>query len=280
MNRIIEYVDKQKVPKEYSAYDFSFVATEKNLFQGIALTSDVLFTSIRKIYSFRCRVENVINSGLRDVRFYNVPQEQLDRFFLEEYFKENLDNPFAVYFILTQIINGIRVNKESIITQFPPLLQKASKDDCLNKFENLKKKIKPGDQIFMFDRTSNVSRQIRRVDRSQWSHVAMMYTESIVQDMTTSGLQRYDISNLDPHRYDLAVYRAKEFEGRIDFTEWYSKCDDALNENPPYNWSGVGKAWLYRSFPRLRFIKSKVGPKDTTLSDLLSFNMLRLIDYV
>lgn len=280
MKRIVEHIDKEKVPREFSINDFDLFISKKSNIQGIALTNDLLFTNIRKIYSFRSRIENIINWNLGDFKLLKAPDNSIDRVFLEKYFQENMDNPFAIYFILNLIVNKVIVTEKNVVTQFPPLRQKPSKDICINEFERVKNKVMPGDSIFMFNRESNISRKIRYIDRSQWSHVADMFTNTMIQDLTTSGIQRYDISNLDPYQTDIAVYRQLDSMGKTDYSDWYSYCEETYNRNLKYNWYGILKAYIFRTFPKLLFIKSKFPPKDITLSDLINFNQLVLIDYV
>lgn len=58
------------------------------------------------------------------------------------------------------------------------------------------------------------------------------------------------------------------------------RADEQYSRGVRYNWIGLFKAYVFRKFRILRFLKSNSSSKDITVSDLLFSNKLTLIEYV
>jgi hypothetical protein len=273
MEMIVFSIDKKssKPLPPFDSYDV-IVSTKLN-FIGLTLKNEIVAQHHKPLYSFRFKPENLY--------FFNYikllkSKGKIDKVFLENYFNENNDNPFSIQLILDLMFKGIDINKNTVITQFPPLRLKKDINEVKIKFQNLIDNAKPTDQIFMFDRSSRVAQKIREIDFSPWSHVALINNDKIVNDMTTGGIVTYPISDLDPIKYDLALYRINDIESlpKEYFDNIIKRMDYILRKNPKYDWNGIMRAYLFRKFKSLRFIRKKT---DKTLSDMIFSNKLRLI---
>ena len=261
--------------------DFDFIISRKSGLMGIVLTKDILFIHENQIISFRIKPENILKTRIKDLTALKFKKEDsIDKDFLEHYFSENNDNPFAAQFIFQLTQRGHKIDESTINTQFPPLVLDKTEDSGLNeKLKQIIQKLQPGDLILMFDRQSNISKKIRQIDFCQWSHSCNVYKGSIVQDMTTSGIMRYDISEINPYTNDIAFYRLIDVNSQ-EISKIIVEMDRLYEMKPKYNWNGVAKAYLYKKYRMFRFLKPKNTWKGRTGFDLINSNMLKLIDYV
>ena len=104
--------------------------------------------------------------------------------YLEEYFRANEDNPYALNQIFVCVTNGLNVTN---LTQFPPL--NAGKDFSQKKkaLDIMFQKAQIMDLVFIFDRTSVIHRQIRKIDHSMWAHVGWVNKNKEIDEITTKG---------------------------------------------------------------------------------------------
>lgn len=271
MNSILNRINEKEFD-DPSRYEGSILLLGKKGLWLLYLGENYLCGYEDKIYTFRTRLSNLVMSDIGRIADLNVHSDAYDLNFAKSYFDENKDNPFALKYILTLMVNGITISKDKVLTQFPPLEKKPEKEVCLARFELMKKKLQPKDAVLMYDRNSGISKKIRDIDKTQWSHLATMYTSRKVMDMTTSGLIEYDVSELDPINYDIALYRHIDNIGLTSFDDWYIRCQQLLSSNMKYNWTGIFKAYLFRKFRFFRFLQDRYSWRDTTPSDILNSN--------
>jgi hypothetical protein len=281
MHKITKFLDKPMNQGTIESRDVDLLFSKNFRYQGIGLSNCVLILDNKKLTTFRIRLENDIKSSLGKVRILQAPdRDKIDKNYLSEYFTENLDNPFAVKYVFQVLGKGFNLDKNGIRTQFPPLQTKPDRDICKNKFNEILTKVKIGDLIMTYDRSSQVSNYIRKIDGSQWSHCGSMFDEFQIQEMTTEGMERSPLAFLDPHQYDIAVYRPYDFLSSTDeqISEFLLRSEKLYSSGAKYNWNGILKVFLMRKYPKLfRALRKSTGP---TMSDLINSNEFVLIDWI
>lgn len=278
MENLISKFDNKELNIKPEIDKYDYISSKKTEIFGISLTKEILCTKYDGIYSFRVKPENVISISIsiKDLNLFRASKIKIDRAFLEEYFLENNDNPFAIQFIFQLINRNIDINKNAVITQFPPVNLNKSYDIDY-KFKSIIPKLKTGDFIFMYNKKSSISKKIRIIDYSQWSHLCLIYKNPIIQDMTTSGMIRYNINEIDIVNYDIAFYRNVHIE--MSDEESIKRMDEIFDMRPTYNWIGVFKALLFRKYKFFRFLSSNTW-KYLTPFDWMNSNSLKLIDFL
>jgi hypothetical protein len=281
MQKIVEFLEKPIIQSITESKDVDLLFSKNFRYQGIGLTNCILILDNKKMTTFRIRLEHEFKSTLGELLNLQAPdRSKIDKNYLSEYFASNFDNPFALKYIFQVLAKEKCLNKESIKTQFPPIQRKPNEDICVERFKKILPKVKMGDLIMTYDRTSRISYYIRKIDGSQWSHCGSMIDNFQIEEMTTSGINRSSLSLLNPYLYDIAVYRPYKLlsptEEQINVIR--RKHDNFFFSGVKYNWSGIFKVLLFKKFPKLfYFLRKSTGP---TLSDLINSNEFILIDYV
>lgn len=276
MERIVTKAGRSKVKIIPPLNQFDLMVSKKLNFIGISLINDIFIQIHHPIYSYRIKPENFIQ--IEDIKFLKC-KGNIDKLFLNQYFTENNDNPFSLQLILTLMEKGEDVNQSTVLTQFPPLLFSKDIKETKIKFDYLISQAIFGDIIFMFDRKSRVSQVIREIDFSPWSHVANIYENKLVFDMTTRGIVKYHLSELDPLENDFALYRHYE-ELSQDKKIWMKKhMDNQITLGIKYNWAAIPRIYLWRKFRFFRFLRKNHRWKDKTLSDIIYSNNFKLIAF-
>ena len=230
---------------------------------GISFGDTVLMMAPRRtMYSYRIRPENL---DAVPVLLFKSPIG-IDKGKLTKYFAENCDNPYALFFVLSRLLTGQPIEG---LTQFPPL--------SYPKFESgihhLRDIADVGDSVFCFDRESFLSRIIRSVDYSPWSHVGTVIGPNRIVDVTLSGLRQTDFLAFESPSLDVALYRPKqdptpEQKAKIvDFAE-----RSLLARHIRYSWR---KAFLIYLRKRWKLPVTKI----LSPGDLIYSNAFRLIGY-
>ncbi len=262
MDRIINKVETncRFRPSSVELSEFDVVMCPKK-FSGIAMDDCVLILNVHGMYSFRAQLPNL--DSLPIVLFKRpVP---VDRGFLQRYFAENHDNPYALFNAIAVLSRNQPV---AFLSQLPPLLY--SKDRTA--FLKLAEMAEIGDVVFSFDRESNLARMIRRVDYSHWSHTAAYAGNGRLVEVTTGGLSETPIESLYRPSLDIGLYRPR-VRPTVDqkaVMEDYIKA--SLKRGIAYDWMGVLRTYLRKRWR----IPLRAPP---TPGDLIYANFLELIAY-
>jgi len=242
--------------------DVDVVFSKKKGWSGLALTESILVLDTRQMYSFRAQLQNLDTvqpiMGMKRLSPVDKPN-------LEAYFAENRDNPFAVALALRVL--GQQIDFQPL-TQLPPLSYK--KVDSA--FGVILEQAEFGDAIFTLDGESALSRLIRRVDRSQWSHVASVSGPGRIVEVTTSGIHETDLATIYTPSLDVGLYRLKAGLTAEQKATMRALMDLMLAQRVHFSWAKALRIYLARRW-RLP-IKHPPTP-----SDLICANNLRLVAY-
>lgn len=250
---------------------YIFASIKHNIF-GVSLKDSFLLVHHKYLYSFRAKLQNLGGLSpafLREIRFKDENISNHYRESLEVYFSENRDNPYAVQHTMNSIGEGKQLDD---LTQYPPLFFERDAQKHMVGLENMKSLAKPGDAVFMYNRGSGISSLIRKYDRGMWSHCGIVDINKQIFEMTTTGLNVSDFSNLSNPAIDIGLYRPKKRlteENLKDMKHW---MDNIVRVNHRFNWIGLFKVFLHRKLG----IPFKHGYSP---QDLIYSNILQLVTY-
>jgi hypothetical protein len=248
-----------------------FVSSPKNNLMGVHLGRDFLMLDATHYLSFRIKEGNF--NYIKPVQLFSY-RRGFDKDYMEQYFCENEDNPYAIQFVMNLSHRAVSFSAESKITQFPPLFYRKPHQWYQKACERLLAHAEVGDTLFSYNRQSKISRLIRRIDKSPWSHCDTIHANKQIVGMSASGFNRDNLVNcFDPSR-DLALYRLKlplseeqkalmvlQSEIRLAFKLWR------------YGWRQVFKVFLRKKYGLFRH------SSPPSVADLIYSNSYQLIDY-
>lgn len=277
MKAIVNHLENKKVVRKLLIEDFDFLINKKLGIYGICLKKEVICANYKKAFSFRLNTQNITHpEQFTFLKFQKI----IDIEYLKEYFQFNEDNPFAIYFIFLQLCKGLDINKENVVTQFPPLNITKEQKASLERLNSIVSKSQTGDILFTLDINSYVSQKISQIDYNQFSHMATVYDNGIFQEMTTSGLSRNNIADINPANYDIALYRIIDFKCTQDEKDKMIQfLDKMYEENYLFNWQGLFRAYLFRKYKAFKFLERDHPWKNKTAFDFIFSNKLKLIEY-
>lgn len=267
MDKIVSYIDKKINPMDSSEFPVGegLILFPKDKYIGLSLKNSLLLIHTSKMYSFRLNYSNVNKLSTIFLRKYPYP---IDFELLENYFKENNDNPYAIYYVYTLIHNEIPLKH---LYQFPKLYYSKTKESYNENLLELIKLSEPGDFFYTYNRKSGLSRLIRNADFSMWSHTGLIGENKNFVEMATSGSShdRKIIDLYDKPEIDIAIYRPLFPKAKRELL-----LESVMaKENSKYDWIEVVKI----------FINYKLGTKylktKTTLSENIHMVKLELIAY-
>ena len=247
MDKLLNIIERNSKSKNNRyRIDVDIIVSVKNHLMGFRINDEFLILNDKKIFTFRLKYDNIIDKkGFKLKAFIN--KNKINMPSLVDYFSFNSDNPFAFKFLISVALRLKKVDSQTINTQFPPLnLKKDNK--TIEKFNRIIMESKTGDSLFTFNRNSNVSKLIRKYDYSQFSHVASVYDNNIIYEMTTSGINRRKISDLNPFEYDIALYRKVIEFNEIGIKAYKRSLDIHLIMKVKYNWFKIYKILLIKKF--------------------------------
>lgn len=273
MQSILKMVDR--VPHESSLLypnlgSVHFITSPKNNLMGIHLGKEFLVLDVAHYSSFRIKDCNF--NFIEPVQLLSYKNE-FNKEYMEHYFHENEDNPYAIQFVMNMSQRGIAFNADSKITQFPPLFYRKPNQWYHEACERLLNHAEVGDSLFSYSHKSKISRLIRRVDKSPWSHVDMVYTNKQIAGATISGFNNDNLYNSFDPSSDLALYRVKEPLSEEQKKLIILQIEIRLALKPRYGWGGLFKTFLKKKYGLFR----KSSP--VSIADLIYLNSFQLIDY-
>lgn len=260
MNKIFNIINKkevknipiQKIKKSDIVLDLN-----KGL-MGIVLGDEILFHGYKKMSSFKVKIENLSEYNLKLLK----SQKKFNKNEVQEYFKQNKDNPYAMQLLFKMINSGKDITN---ITQFPPTEIEKTEE----RFDNLVSLSKIGDLIFTFEKRSNGSRLIRKFGKCQWSHVGILIENKNIWEMTLEGIfSGRNIEDMDWKENDIAIYRLRK---GLDT----NKLKESINEFPKevkYGWKKVILIAMGN------MIKKRLT-KAPTINDLIHSGELELVAF-
>lgn len=271
MNSVLSYIEN-KIPT-MDRSDFprckGLIIFKKENCIGISLKDSILMIHIKKMYSYRINYSNLNN--IKEIGLAKEYNKDIDIEYLEHYFKENRDNPYAVFYVFNKIIQNYSLLK---LTQFPPLFYPKTLEEYNDKLNTLIKLAEPGDLFFTYNRKSGLSKLIRNSDCSMWSHCGLIGMENNFVEMTTSGNSDLrKISSLyNSLENDIVVYRKfnPTESDKIKAKEYIIKMS---LEKHGYSWSDALKIYFNYKLGK-QFFKTQ-----TTLRQLIMSSEMELIAY-
>ena len=241
----------------------------RSRFNGLVLDGDVLVLDYRMFSSFRVKTANL--PALRyTMRWYRPVTELYDRSYRTAYFADNHDNPYGLWNMLLAMGQDPGPNE---LTQFPPLNYPKDAGNQKGEIDRMRERSQPGDLFFTFDRTSGLSRLIRKWDRGMWSHCGMVGYGGRLYEATTSGPAESDFSRLYEPRLDVGLYRAREGMSEDAVARGIRFMKDCVRAGAPYGWYRLVRKALKKRFG----VPFKRGPDDVTPADFMYSNQLTLI---
>ena len=271
MRHIFNKICKSVKCGDPSLLDYSvahLVGCKDRKLLGIVLNDSFLFVHIRDFYSFRLYPHNI---GMVEPFSLSRSQQNIDKDYLEDYFRANMDNPYGVMNVIHCIVWDKPVRD---LTQFPPLFQKKDPKSQVERLNHMRSIARCGDAVFSFDRSSPAHHIIRKYDYSHWAHVGTVDKGKTIVEVTTSGWARSDFMDLSNPSYDVALYRPRgivltpEQEDRMQayFEHW-------LKRKGRFDWFELIPTYLHKrwNIP----IKHKLTP-----SEMMNANTAELIAYV
>lgn len=190
--------------------------------------------------------------------------------YLSDYFRENEDNPYAIWNYLQQ---AFAESPSPMLTQLPPLCHRKNAAIQREAIARMKTLAKPGDLISTFDRSSGLSQLIRHFDQGMWSHVAMVNTRIELTESTLDGIVNTEFFRLCNPSLDVALFRprsATDAEGiRV------ARAAESKAGERGYNWKGVIRLFLIK---KLR-IPLKRKHDEISPNELIYSNQCDLICY-
>ena len=244
---------------------FCIAVNRKRSLMGFLWRSEALFLIYNQYVSCRVDLRNM-GDWLTDLKVFASTQD-VDLDYISEYFARCKDNPFAIHHVFRCIKRSERLED---MTEFPPVAHRKDAVAQAAALAKLRELAQPGDTLFSADRGSRVSALIRRYDRCQWSHTAVLTTRCTVVDCTPVGVVENDFSSLRDPNVDVALYRLKAIT-----------TEQALHAaREAERWIGVsGYGWYHvlRLYLRNRFRIPYRGVP--SVADLAYSNQFRLVGY-
>jgi len=127
--------------------------------------------------------------------------------------------------------------------------------------------------LFSFDRSSGISNRIRRIDKGPWSHVALIYRNSNVVEMTTSGISRSKLAEEFKTERDFALYRGKDTVTEEQENKMEEYIRRSLAMHVPFSYLKLGVTFLRKKYGLFRHLRL------ASVADLAYSNKLNLISY-
>ncbi len=172
MNSLTKYIEgKNKAHDNRSRMNLDSIdllTSPKNHIMGVKLKNDFLLLNVKHFYSFRFKIQNI--NFLDDCIGLSLPNP-LDTEYLENYFSENQDNPYAIQHLMNCFTRKLPLNN---LTQFPPLCTNKTASSQRKALEKMYSQAQLMDSLFTYDRTNGISRLIRKIDCGPWSHVGII----------------------------------------------------------------------------------------------------------
>ena len=240
-----------------------FVAPRLKM-RGVVLGDEAVVLHARYHCTFRLNLRNL--EYLQNYALLSL-REPLDKKYVATYLAANSDSPYGLQNILNCVDLGVAVRD---LTQFPPLYKPKTAQQQREGIDRIRAAGKSGDMVAVSNRKSGISRRIRELDRSPFSHVGMVYEPGVLAEVTTSGKAISNFNELEDPSYDVALYRLKA----VLLTPEQEALMQRMWRNPiKYGWWDAIKTYFIRKF-RLPDAESR------TVGDLLYTNQFRLIEYV
>jgi permuted papain-like amidase YaeF/Yiix C92 family enzyme len=235
---------------------------------GLLCADDVLMVDYRSAMSFRVKYCNLgLHKQVKAFRCrYSFPDCVLN-----SYFAENRDNPYAVIYVIGRM--AFRADVTTPLTQVPPIFTKYSTATArAQAVMRLLKEAKPMDLVFSRPLVSSgVSRLIRLVDRSQFSHVGIYLGQGVTVDSGPGGVHKTSLVEFAETSH-LALYRHREAiseEQRSKMIEFAEKSIGA-----PYSWLGLIEVFCRK---KLGLRMNRMKP---SVSALIFSDNFQLVTYV
>ena len=234
---------------------------------GVILGQEALVLDYRTFMSFRVKAGNLgFSNDLKMAKY----RDHIDKEYLAAYFRENSDNPYALYNVIRAIHVGIPLSE---LTQFPPLASMSfTAESHKEALGQLVEKAELSDIVCSSTFGNSISALIRKEDHGQFSHCSIYVGNGEVVDMETSGATVNSLWNCPPSMR-LALYRHKRPLTEEQKRNIASFARERVVKKCRYNYWGVIKVFLRKRF-KLPF---HTAP---SISDLLYSNDLRLVHYV
>ncbi len=235
---------------------------------GVILEHEALVLDYRTFMSFRVKSGNLGFS--KDLQFFRYAG-QIDRPYLSEYFRENCDNPYALYHVM-QSVHFSRPIKE--LTQFPPLsVAQLSLEKRRAAVERLIKNADVGDTVFSSSVGDSISSLIRREDRGQFSHCASYVGNGEMVDAGPNGVEVNSVHDY-PTTTRLALYRLRQPLSNEQKENIAAFARKQAEDRCRYNYWGVIKLYLHRK------IKLPIPRSVPSVNELLYSNEFKLVDFI
>lgn len=130
---------------------------------------------------------------------------------LEKFFTQN--KPSAELFF--QGLNAV-ARQDNEFFKYPirlPILPPTNAEEFEERWQRMRRIVRPADCIMIFDTTSYISKIIATVDRGVWSHVAGYAGNGNVFDLTLSGMVERPLDTYRSPRYRIGIYRVRSLNG-------------------------------------------------------------------
>ncbi|MGD0589810.1 MAG: hypothetical protein ABSA44_03280 [Bacteroidota bacterium] len=238
---------------------------------GFHLGRDFLLLDITHYSSFRFKEGNF--NHINPLYLYSY-KNGFDKEYMDHYFHENEDNPYAIQFVMNMTHRSVSFNAASDLTKFPPLFYRKPLPWYKEACDRLLAHAEVGDSLFSYDRRSRISKLIRRIDNSPWSHTDTIHLNKEVVGMTVSGYNRNNLAECFDPSMDIALYRYKgglTEEQKVSMALYIEI--NFLSKKIRFAWRDVIKIFLKRNYG---LFKNSCPP---SVSDLIYSNNFQLIDY-
>jgi hypothetical protein len=244
---------------------FCIAINRKRSLMGFLWRSEALFLIYKRYASCRVELSNM-GDWLADLRVF-ASQQEVDLNYISAYFARCRDNPFAIHHVFRCIRRSERLDN---LTEFPPLAHRKDAASQAAAVAKLREAAQPGDTLFSANRGSKVSALIRRYDRCQWSHTAVLTTRCTIVDSTPKGVVENDFSGLCDPDLDVALYRRKAVSEE-EALRMGREAERWIGE-PGYGWYHILRLYLRNRF-RIPY------PGVPSVADLAYSNEFRLVGY-
>ncbi|MBN2036483.1 MAG: hypothetical protein JW768_07045 [Chitinispirillaceae bacterium] len=240
------------------------ISSIKHDFIGLSVDDCFLVWGCNYYNSFRIYLENQ-EDILKDciIREYLGKIENQE---ISKYFADNHDNPFAIDHLVRVFVHQKELEN---ITQYPPLFIHKSQEEHESRLQLIKNIAEPGDTLFTFNNMSRISKLIRRYDRCQFSHCALVTINKTIINVGLDGVKEIKFDNFNDKRYFLGLYRARNIE-RSKRNEIGAYCYKTLGRK--FNWAGI---FIYVLFKEMGIKFDRPSP-----GDLLRANIFDLIYFL
>ena len=135
MIKITEYIEnkyKGHIPSKIDFTSLHVITSPKHRLMGLSLKEDFIVINVKHYYSFRLKLHNIGYLSKFAVFRYKQP---VNFEYLEKYFAENKDNPYAVQNVMNCIPKGLNLDN---LTQFPPLNEIKNESNQKQAIERIK----------------------------------------------------------------------------------------------------------------------------------------------